>query len=149
MTIVPVSLKDANAYVESLHRHHKKVTGHKFSIGVRDKDGVLRGVAIVGRPVSRHLDNGVTLEVNRLCTDGMKNACSALYAAAARAGREMGYHKIITYILATEPGTSLLAAGWEDEGPAGGGFWGCKSRPRTNTSYPTMEKRRYSKRLCS
>ena len=109
LTLTPVSLAEANAFVAQHHRHHKPVTGHKFSIGCT-AEGRLVGVAIVGRPVSRYLDNGLTLEVNRLCTDGTKNACSMLYAAAWRAARAMGYEKIITYTLDTESGASLRAA---------------------------------------
>ena len=89
LTLTPVSLATANTFVAEHHRHHKPVTGHKFSIGCT-ADGQLVGVAIVGRPVSRYLDDGQTLEVNRLCTDGTKNACSMLYAAAWRAARAMG-----------------------------------------------------------
>lgn len=100
LEICPVSLKEANAFVAENHRHHKPVTGHKFSIACADGEKIV-GVAIVGRPVSRHLDDGWTLEVNRLCTDGTRNACSMLYAAAWRAARAMGYHKLITYILDT------------------------------------------------
>ena len=111
MTLTPISLSEANAFVALWHRHHKPVVGHKFSIGC-EADGRLAGVAIVGRPVSRYLDDGKTLEVNRLCTDGTKNACSFLYAAAARAARAMGYQRIITYTLDTEGGASLRAAGW-------------------------------------
>lgn len=109
LEVCPMTLKEANAFVEQYHRHHKPVTGHKFSIGCTDGDKIV-GVAIVGRPVSRYLDDGWTLEVNRLCTDGTHNACSMLYAAAWRAARAMGYHKLITYILDTESGTSLKAA---------------------------------------
>lgn len=81
LEICPMTLKEANAYVEQYHRHHKPVVGHKFSIGCSDGEQIV-GVAIVGRPVARHLDDGWTLEVNRLCTDGTRNACSMLYAAA-------------------------------------------------------------------
>ena len=90
LALIPVSLSQANDFVEQHHRHHKPVRGHKFSIGCIT-DGRLAAVAIVGRPVSRHLDDGFTLEVNRLCSDGTKNACSFLYAAAARAAKELGY----------------------------------------------------------
>lgn len=93
LEIVPMTLKEANAFVEQNHRHHGKVTGHKFSIGLSDGEKIV-GVAIVGRPVARHLDDGWTLEVNRLCTDGTRNACSMLYAAAWRAARAMGYKRI-------------------------------------------------------
>ena len=126
LEVCPVSLKEANAFVEQHHRHHKPVVGHKFSIACTDGEKIV-GVAIVGRPVSRHLDDGWTLEVNRLCTDGTRNACSMLYAAAWRAARAMGYHKLITYILDTEPGTSLRAAGWKCVGKAGGST-GCVYR---------------------
>lgn len=89
LEVCPMTLKEANAFVEQHHRHHKPVVGHKFSIGCTDGKEIV-GVAIVGRPVSRHLDDGWTLEVNRLCTDGTHNACSMLYAAAWRAARAMG-----------------------------------------------------------
>lgn len=95
LEICPMTLKEANAYVEQHHRHHGPVAGHKFSIGLSDGEKIV-GVAIVGRPVSRYLDDGWTLEVNRLCTDGTRNACSMLYAAAWRAARAMGYKRIVT-----------------------------------------------------
>ena len=115
LTLTPINLKTANAFVQQYHRHHKPTRGHKFSIGVSE-DGTLVGVAICGRPVARRLDDGYTLEVNRLCTDGTPNACSILYAAAYRAARAMGYNKVITYILDTENGSSLKAAGYTCEG---------------------------------
>lgn len=86
LTLIPVSLKEANAFVAEHHRHHKPVTGHKFSLGCT-QEGQLVGVAIVGRPVSRYLDDGITLEVNRLCSTGEKNVCSFLYGAAARVAK--------------------------------------------------------------
>ena len=113
------TLREANAYVEELHRHHGKVVGHKWSLAAY-KDGRLCGVAIVGRPTGRYLDNGSTLEVTRLCTDGTRNACSALYAACARRAKREGYAKIITFILQSEPGTSLRAAGWTLEAAKAG-----------------------------
>ena len=138
LTLTPVSLAEANAFVAQHHRHHKPVTGHKFSIGCT-VEGRLAGVAIVGRPVSRYLDNGLTLEVNRLCTDGTKNACSMLYAAAWRAARAMGYQKIITYTLDTENGASLRAAGWTCAGLAGGKRWTGSRRPPPDL-YPAQKK---------
>ena len=143
--IIPVSLKDANGFVAAHHRHHRPVTGHKFSIGC-EADGRLAGVVIVGRPVSRYLDNGLTLEVTRLCTTGEKNVCSMLYAAAARAARAMGYQKIITYTLDTEPGASIRAAGWTCAGPAGGKGWTGVRRP-ADARYPAQMKLRYEKLL--
>ena len=119
LDIVPVSLKEANAFVERYHRHHKPVVGHKFSIGATDGETIV-GVAIVGRPVSRYLDDGMTLEVTRCCTDGTRNACSILYSAAWRAARAMGYKKIITYILESESGVSLKASGYRCIGKCGG-----------------------------
>jgi hypothetical protein len=128
---IPIALADANAFVAALHRHHKPVVGHKFSIGVTDGEA-LRGVVIVGRPVSRVRDDGLTLEVTRLCTDGCDNACSFLYGAAARAAFAMGYRRIGTYIRADEPGTSLVAAGWRQIAAVKGRSWDCASRPRTD-----------------
>ena len=143
LSLCPVSLAEANAFVAEHHRHHKPVRGHKFSLGCM-VNGQLVGVAIVGRPVSRHLDDGLTLEVNRLCTDGTQNACSFLYGAAARAARTMGYRKIITYILDTENGVSLRAAGWKCAGLAGGRMWTGKRRP-SEPLYPAQMKYRYEK----
>lgn len=145
LRIVPVSFKAANAFVAAHHRHHKPVTGHKFSIGC-EAEGRLVGVAIVGRPVSRYLDNGLTLEVTRLCTTGEKNACSMLYAAAARAAKAIGYRKIITYTLDTEAGASIRAAGWTCAGPAGGKRWTGQRRPAVDL-YPAQMKLRYEKLL--
>lgn len=145
LTLAPVSLKEANAFVEKHHRHHKPVTGHKFSIGCT-LEGRLIGVAFVGRPVSRYLDNGLTLEMTRLCTTGEKNACSMLYGAAARAAKALGYQKIVTYTLDTEPGASLRAAGWVCAGPAGGIRWTGKRRPAADLC-PPQKKLRYEKNL--
>lgn len=111
MTTSAISLREANEFVAEHHRHHGPQWGHKYSLAAY-KDGQLVGVAIVGRPSARKLDDGKTLEVTRLATDGTRNACSCLYAAAWREARKRGYSKIITYILESEPGTSLRAAGW-------------------------------------
>lgn len=159
MIIVPISLKEANSFVEKYHRHHNPVVGHKFSIGAVDDNKNLVGVAIVGRPVSRYLDNGKTLEVTRLCTDGTYNACSFLYSRCARIAKDMGYEKIITYILESENGASLKASGWKlEQENAGGGSWNVPSRPRELESaqlslfpqkpkYPTENKKRWCKFL--
>jgi tRNA A37 N6-isopentenylltransferase MiaA len=138
LEIVPITQKEANAFVAKHHRHHKPVVGSVFQVAVAKGDEVV-GVAIVGRPVSRMLDDGWTLEVNRLCTTGEKNACSMLYAASWRAAKALGYKRLITYILNTEPGTSLVAAGWKCLGEAGGGSWNVKSRPRVD-HHPTQKK---------
>ena len=140
MKVVPITLKQANAFVIQNHRHHGKVQGCKFCIGAVDDKGELRGVAITGRPVSRYLDDGATAEITRLCTDGYRNACSFLYAACVRIAKEMGYKKVITYILITENGASLKAAGWLEQGICGGGNWNVKSRPRMDS--PNVCKKR-------
>ena len=111
MTIVPLSFRAACEFVAQHHRHNAPPTGHKFSIRVIDDTGNLRGVAMVGRPVARHFDDGLTLEVNRTCTDGYPNANSALYGAAWRTARAMGYRRLVTYTQADETGVSLRAAG--------------------------------------
>jgi hypothetical protein len=135
---IRVKLDEANAFVAARHRHHKPVIGHLFSLGAV-LDGELVGVAIVGRPVARMRDDGLTAEVTRLCTDGTKNACSFLYGAAARAAFALGFTRIGTYILASEPGTSLTGAGWRLIGQTQGGSWSRKSRERTD-KHPTEPK---------
>lgn len=159
LELVPISLKEANAFVEKYHRHHKSVVGHKFSVAAANEQGVVVGVAIVGRPVSRYLDDGRTLEVTRLCTNGTRNACSFLYSKCAKIAKDMGYSKIITYILESEHGASLQASGWTlEQENAGGGSWSVPSRPREleptqlslfpqKQKYPTEKKKRYSKIL--
>ena len=123
MKAIPIELKDANAYVERMHRHHAPVHRDKYRIACADEKGI-HGVIQIGRPVSRILDDGTTLEVVRCCTDGTKNACSFLYAKAARIAKELGYKKIITYILQSESGQSLKAAGWICEDDEVGGVVG-------------------------
>lgn len=139
LTIVPLPLDEANQFVRVHHRHHQPVVGHKFSLGVADEGGAIRGVAIVGRPVARRLDNGLTLEVNRVATDGCPNACSALYGACRRAAFALGYRRLITYILVSEPGTSLRAAGWKCLGERGGLRWTGDRRPAVD-KYPAQMK---------
>ncbi len=136
--LTPIKQKEANEFVRKFHRHHKKVVGSIFQIGC-SKDGEIVGVVIVGRPVSRHLDNGFTLEVNRLCTNGEKNVCSMLYSAAWRVAKNLGWKRLITYILKSEPGTSLRAAGWKCLGEVGGGTWDRRKRPRVDT-HPIEQK---------
>jgi hypothetical protein len=134
LTITPISLDEANAFVEVHHRHHNPVPGAKFCIAVSDEEQKVRGVAIVGRPVARHSDDGWTLEVNRCCTDGARNACSMLYGSAWKAAKAMGYKRLITYTLPEEGGASLRAAGWQLIGLRGGGNWNCATRPRIDTA---------------
>lgn len=110
--IVPITFRAACSFVAELHRHHKPPRGHKFSIGVVDETGKLCGVVMVGRPIARAYDDGLTAEVLRSCTDGTKNANSCLYAAAWRVSREMGYMRLITYTQEGETGISLRAANW-------------------------------------
>jgi antitoxin (DNA-binding transcriptional repressor) of toxin-antitoxin stability system len=144
--VVPLELAEANAFVLVHHRHHVPVVGHRFSLGAIDSAGQLRGVCIAGRPVARLAGHPRdVLEITRLATDGAQNACSILYAAAARAARAMGFRRVQTYVLDTEPGTSVRAAGWSDDGPAGGGQWvHTDGRPR-RTDQPTGAKRRWIK----
>ena len=132
MEITPINFEEANAYVSAFHRHHKPMQGCKFCLAVSDGDKVV-GVAIVGRPVARLLDNGWTLEVNRCCTDGTKNACSMLYSSAWKAAKALGYKRLITYTLPEEGGASLRASNWKCIGLKGGGNWNVKSRPRIDT----------------
>lgn len=130
--LTPVSFRDACGFVELWHRHHAPPRGCKFTLGVADDGGVLRGVAIVGRPVARLLDDGQTLEVTRTATDSTANANSMLYGAARRAAFALGYRRLVTYTQLGETGGSLRAAGWRilAERPGRRG-WDCPSRPRS------------------
>ena len=158
MKAIPIELKEANAYVESLHRHHAPVHRDKFRFAC-EVNGEIHGVIQCARPVSRCLDDGKTIEVVRCCTDGYPNACSFLYSRAARIAKEMGYTKIITYILQSEIGTSLKASGWKQEAENVGGIdWNTPSRPRQaepeqlsffpqKRKYPAEKKQRWIKQL--
>jgi len=133
LRVVPLTLAEANALVAKWHRHHKPVVGHRFSIGAAVGDEIV-GAAIIGRPVARMRDDGLTAEVTRMVTNGYPNACSLLYAASWRAWRAMGGTRIGTYILSSETGTSLRAAGWTVmyETKARKGGWDTPSRPRVS-----------------
>lgn len=156
LTIRPTSLKDANTYVAKNHRHNVPTSGNKFSIACYD-DERLCGVAICGRPIARLLDNGSTLEILRVCTDGTFNACSKLYGACCRIAKEMGYEKIITYTLESETGASLKASNFNLVAEnVGGTTWNTPSRPREQVQitlfgevqrYPTERKKRWEKML--
>lgn len=119
LEVVPLTLAEARRYVAEHHRHNEPPVGHRFSIGLR-KDGDLVGVVIAGHPVARKADDGRTLELVRLTTVGDRNACSRLYGAACRAADAMGYRKVITYTLASEPGSSLRASGFTEDGTTEG-----------------------------
>jgi hypothetical protein len=141
LQVTPISFKEANEFVKNYHRHHKPVPGSKFCLAVSLGTEVV-GVAIVGRPVARLLDDGWTLEGKRCCTNGTKNACSKLYANAWQAAKALGYTKLITYTLASEGGASLRGAGWRCLGEATtkvGQGWNVKSRPRVDT-HPLQQK---------
>lgn len=160
MRVKQVSMKNANAFVIKHHRHHGKTQGHKFSIACIDEEsGIMLGVAIVGRPLSRYLDDGDTLEITRLAVvEGAKNACSFLYGASARVTTALGYKKIITYTLESEQGTSLKASGFKlEKSGVGGKFWnssGDTTRESETTDlfgtkkkYPAELKKRWVKFL--
>lgn len=136
--LTTITLAEANAFVDRYHRHHGPVVGHKFSLGAQLEDKIV-GVAIVGRPVARLRDDGMTLEVTRLCSDGTRNVCSFLYGACARAAFALGYRRIGTYILTSECGTTLRAAGWREIHKTTGGTWDRKCRSRVDT-HPTQAK---------
>jgi len=138
LDLQPIAYKEACTFIEMHHRHHLPPQGWKFGVAVNDGEKVV-GVITVGRPVARNLDNGWTLEVTRCCTDGTKNAASMLYGAAWRASRALGYKRLITYTLVSEPGTSLIAAGYIKLYETDGGSWDCKSRPRVDKA-PTGQK---------
>lgn len=149
--IRPITLKVANDFVKAHHRHHDSVTGCKFAIGLyKQKKGKneLIGVAICGRPVSRYLDNGTTLEINRLCVTEKGNSCSMLYSACCRIAKEMGYEKIITYILRSENGSSLKASGFILENDNCGGIcWNGDRQNKKDKIPPKEMKQRWAKEV--
>lgn len=151
MEIRPITLRDANAYVAQHHRHNQPTNGHKWSIACYDGER-LCGVAICGQPIARKLDDGLTIEIRRVCTDGTKNACSMLYGASCRVAKAMGYRRVITYTLQSETGASLKASNFTNCGEAGGVSWNMPSRPReeyqttlfgTERKYPNERKVRW------
>ena len=142
-----VELREANAFVEQHHRHHKPVQGHRFSVGV-SVDGELVGVAIVGRPVARQTDQKMVAEVLRCCTDGTKNACTWLYGACARIAATMGFESVQTFVLPDESGGSLVAAGWECVGQCkSAGAKGWHSRKERRSDQPESRKIKWRKSL--
>lgn len=148
LILTPVTFAQAKAFVKEHHRHHKPPAGHKFSIGLTNKSGDLVGVAMAGRPVARHFDDGFTLEVNRTCTDGTQNANSMLYGAVTRAAKAMGYRRAITYTQVGESGASLKAAGWRMDAmlkPRAG--WNAPSRKRENHGVDDVERIRWIRDL--
>jgi hypothetical protein len=147
LIIMPLDLDEANRLVRLWHRHHREVVGHKFSLGlvlaIPTQEPRYIGVAIVGRPVARHLDDGLTLEVYRVAVpEGRANANSKLYGACRKAAFSLGYKKLVTYTLPSETGASLRAAGYRCIGEAGGGSWSRESRPRVD-KHPTQKKIRW------
>lgn len=136
----PITLTEAAALVKRLHRHHRPPQGGLFAVGAcAEGSGAPCAAIIVGRPVSRMLDDGWTCEVTRLVSDGSRNACSLLYRAAWRAARAMGYRRLITYTLPEEGGASLRGAGFKCLGERGGGKWSREGRPRVDL-HPTQKK---------
>lgn len=146
MEIRPITFKMASDFINQHHRHHKATVGHKFSIGLYEDERLI-GVAVCGRPVSRFYDDGITCEINRLCTDGTYNACSMLYGACCRVAKEMGYKKIITYILKSESGASLKASNFICEGEAGGTHW--TGKRNRGQEIPSEMKTRWVRHLVS
>ena len=140
LRIMPVTLRDARKFVARYHRHLDAPQGGKFAVAVADARGRVRGVAISSRPVARHLDDGRTLEVCRVATDGMPNACSALYGAVRRAAKALGYYRLVTYTLQREPGASLRAAGWRSVATTRAETWHRRRRPRRAAGIHTKQR---------
>ena len=142
MNFQPISLKQANEFVSNHHRHNKPVAGHKFSIGLFDDDKLI-GVAICGRPVARMADDGLTLEVLRVCTDGTRNANSMLYSRVKKIAQVMGYKKVLTYTLTEESGSSLRAVGAQKSGIVKPREWSREKRERNSQDVYKKEKIRW------
>lgn len=146
MKAVPMTRDAVNTYLRQHHRHHGAVSGYRFAVGA-ECNGRLVGVAVVGRPKARMIDQYRVVEVTRLCTDGTKNVCSFLYSRCSRLCREMGFDRVFTCILESESGKSLRAAGWEYEYTTDGGSWDRPSRRRTDKA-PTEPKQVWAPPWC-
>jgi hypothetical protein len=151
LKIIPCSRAQAKNFIDRLHRHHRPPLGGFFQIAVVDETGLVRGVAMVGRPVARLACDGLSAEVNRIATDGCPNACSALYGACWRIAKGMGYRRIITYTLPQEGGASLRGAGWRRDGEVVGREWNARLNPEwtkrgsRKNDWPTTDKVRWVK----
>jgi hypothetical protein len=141
LRVRPVPFGQAAAFCAVYHRHLKPPVGHVFSLGVFLGHRLV-GVAIVGRPVARLLDDGRTLEITRVAADGTRNACSALLGASRREARKRGAASLVTYTLPSESGASLRAAGFRPDGIAGGGKWSRATRRRSD-AHPSERKLRW------
>ncbi|WP_313337177.1 XF1762 family protein [Sphingobium yanoikuyae] len=151
LTLRPIIQREAFAFVERHHRHHPPPRGDLWRHAVVTEDGALAGVAIVGRPVARALNDGFTCEVVRLCTLDAPNANSMLYAASERTARAQEYRRGLTYLLASEwdrfdpdtgrriGGAGCRAAGWRELWRVPGRSWNTPSRPRIDR-HPTSDK---------
>lgn len=146
LTAVPLTLREANDFIEQHHRHHTKVVGHRFTIGAQ-RGGKLVGAIVVGRAVARRTNQSTVAEVTRLVTDGTRNCCSFLYGRAADAAKAMGYTSIQTFTLPEEGGASLRAVGWANVARTAGGKWGRPSRTREPGKFPETTKWKWVKVL--
>jgi len=145
LIVLPIELKEANAFIAAFHRHHAPVVGDRFSLGCVDDNGLIHAVCVIGRPVARLAGHPRDVaEVTRLASDGTPNSCSMLYGAAARACKAMGFRRLQTYTLPEEGGASLRASGWIDEGEAGGGQWKHTDGKARRTDQPIDKKTRWS-----
>ena len=141
LTVQPMTLRAAREYVNTNHRHHRAPQGGLFAVGAKVGELIV-GCAIVGKPVARMLNDGLTVEITRLCTDGTRNACSFLYRVCVRVANAMGYKRVLTYTLTSESGESLRGAGFKKSATTGGGSWSRPSRGRTD-KHPTQAKFRW------
>jgi hypothetical protein len=144
LRVKPITISEANRWVEHYHRHNRRVSGGMFALSAVNGEGKTVGVAIVGRPIARLNDDRKTAEVLRVVTDGTKNANSFLYGACWRAVQALGYRRIITYTLKSESGSSLRAVGWERK-EVKSGSWNRQKRRRQTQPVSLQDKYRWTK----
>lgn len=145
LTLCPITISEAKVWITRTHRHHPAPVSALFAVAC-EAGGEIVGVATIGRPSARLLQDGYTAEVTRVATDGTPNACSILYGAAWRACRALGYRKLITYTLQSEGGVSLRASGWRVVGEVSGRSWSSPSRPRVDKT-PEQDKLRWERAI--
>lgn len=140
LVLRPCTVKRAERFNAATHRRLKKIQGAMWAVRV-ERNGETVGVALVGNPARKLMEDGVLCVLRVAVIEGNPNACSMLYGACSRAARDMGATDCVTYTHLDEPGTSLRAAGWIDGGITGGGEWGREDRPRQLALYPESKRR--------
>jgi hypothetical protein len=140
LKLTAITRTEARAFIARHHRHSKPPSVAVIQVGVSNGESLV-GVGMAGRPLSRLLCDGRTLEILRICSDGTQNVCSMLYGALVRAGKSLGYTRFLTYTLESEIGTSLRASGWKEDGVRSHDSQGWQKQKESGRSQSRMQVR--------